>query len=77
MKLSPKLRQKLENLVWKHTHADFKGKMSDGTKCVLHNESKVTYGTESWPISRFSDEQLLNKLRKSIRDSFIASITNE
>lgn len=65
--LSPADRKKAEALLWKHTHADFKGKI-DGVKMVLHNESGITYGTESWPISKFTDAQLLSKLPRRIRD---------
>lgn len=61
-------RKKLEALVWKHTHADFKGK-TDGVKMVLHNEAGVTYGTESWPLSKFTDEQLIEKLPRKVRDA--------
>jgi hypothetical protein len=58
-------RPQLEALVWKHTHKDFRGKSDDGTKCVLHlNTDKG--GTESWPLSKFSDGQLIDKLPKAV-----------
>jgi hypothetical protein len=62
-------RKKLEALVWKHTHEDFKGKREDGTKCVLHMETGVTYGTESWSLSKFTDSQLIAKLPRSVREN--------
>lgn len=60
-------RKKLEALLWKHTHEDFKGKREDGIKCVLHNEAGVTYGTESWSLSSFTDAQIIAKLPQSVR----------
>jgi hypothetical protein len=60
-------RHKLEALVYRHTHRDFKGKMQDGTKTILHNESGVTYGTECWPLSKFTEQQLIGKLRAEVR----------
>lgn len=64
-----KRRAKLERLVWKHTHSDFRGKHADGTKHVLHNQEGVTYGTESWPLSKFTEEQLLNKIPRKVREA--------
>lgn len=67
IKTTHKARRKLlERLVWKHTHADFKGKIGD-VKHVLHNEHKGA-GTESWPLSSFSDRQLLEKLPRRVRE---------
>lgn len=56
-----KHRKLLESLVWRFTHADFKGTGSDGVRRVLHRNTK-TGGTESWPLSSFTDAELLSKL---------------
>lgn len=64
----PLSRKKLEALVYKNTHADYRGRREDGTRCVLHMETGVTHGTESWPLSKFTEDQLLAKLPKKIRD---------
>jgi hypothetical protein len=58
-----KARKKLENLLYRLTHRDYKGRNGDGTRSVLHNESGVTYGTESWPLSTFTDAQLTAALK--------------
>lgn len=55
----------MEALLWRVTHADYRGKLPDGTKCVLHMSAK-TYGTESWPLSTFSDAELIEKLGKRL-----------
>lgn len=60
-------RKRAESLLWRHTHTDFKGTRADGTRCVLHSESGVTQGTESWPLGCFSDAQLLAKLPRAVR----------
>lgn len=58
-------RKKLEALAWKHTHRDFKG-VTDGVKMRLHLNPK-TGGTESWPLSSFTDAELIEKLPSAIR----------
>lgn len=58
-------RAKLEALVWKHTHKDYKGKREDGTKVVLMNRG--ANGTCSEPLSALSEEELLDKLPAKIR----------
>jgi hypothetical protein len=60
-------REQLEALVWKHSHADFKG-VTDGVRYRLHLNEK-TGGTESWPLSTFTDEQLIEKLPSKVRES--------
>lgn len=62
-RMDPKARKKLEDLLYSLTHRDYKGRNGDGTRSVLHNESGVTYGTESWPLSTFTDAQLVSALR--------------
>lgn len=65
VKKSP--RAQLEALVWKHTHQDFKG-VIDGVRYRLHlNEKKG--GTESWPLSTFTNEQLIDKLPRKVRET--------
>lgn len=59
------LRAKLEALVWKHTHKDFKGKREDGTKVVLKLVDGV--GTCSVPLESLSEEDLLDALPAKIR----------
>lgn len=59
-------RKKLEALVWKHTHKDFKGKLPDGTKTVLFNSDKN--GTCLVTLAGLTDEQLIAKLPKKVRD---------
>lgn len=59
-------RKKLEALVWKHTHRDFKGKREDGTKCVLH--FSPSEGTCSVTLSSLSDSQLRDKLPRKVRE---------
>lgn len=67
-------RQQLEALVWKHTHRDFRGKREDGTKVILVNtgagpfRGQGSYGTESWPLSKLTDEQLCYQLPRSVRE---------
>jgi hypothetical protein len=60
-------RKKLEALVWKHTHSDFKGKALDGSKCVLHFVTNV--GTCSVAIKSFTDEELIAKLPARVRET--------
>lgn len=57
-------RAKLEALVWRSTHPDSRGVGDDGVRCVLHR-NPATGGTESWPLSSFTDEQLVEKLPQS------------
>lgn len=58
-------RKKLEALVWKHTHRDFKGTSADGTRTVLHYLSNV--GTCAVSLASLSDEELIAKLPLSLR----------
>jgi hypothetical protein len=59
-------RKKLEALLWKHTHRDYRLKRANGEKCVLHNE--VGHGTCLVPIASLTDEQVLEKLPKLVRE---------
>lgn len=59
--METKNRKKLEALLWRKTHRDYKGKLEDGTRTVLHMSAK-TYGTELWPLSHFTDEELVEKI---------------
>lgn len=61
-------RAQLEALVWKHTHRDFKG-VTDGVRYRLHLNTENGGGTESWPLSAFSNEQLVEKLPSKVRES--------
>lgn len=69
IKLTPAQRKKAESLLWKNKHRDFRGVM-DGVKNVLYLNPK-TGGTELWPISSFTDEQLINELPRSVREGFL------
>lgn len=59
-------RKKLEALVWRHTHRDFRGVGDDGVRRVLHL-NRATGGTESWPLSSFTDDELIAKLPQRVR----------
>lgn len=66
-------RAQLEALVWKHTHRDYRGKRDDGTKVINVNtgagpfRGQGSYGTESWPLSSLTNEQLCYQLPRSVR----------
>lgn len=62
-----KKRAKLERLVWKHKHSDFRGKREDGTKCVLKFVTGV--GTCSVEISSLTDEECLDMIPKKVREA--------
>lgn len=68
-------RKKLEALVWKNTHADFKGKRPDGTREVLCWVPSV--GTTCLPLSSFTDRELLEKLPRRVRDEVQLECTLE
>lgn len=56
-------RKKLESFAWRFTHANFKGKRADGTRCVLQlipNE-----GTCSVPLASLTIPQLMAKIPKA------------
>lgn len=59
-------RKNLEALVWRHTHRDFRGR-TDGVRHVL-TQNPTHGGTESWPLSAFTEEQLMTKLPRSERE---------
>lgn len=59
-------RSKLEGLVWKHTHPDYRAKNRAGENCVLH---LTVAGTTSAPLSSFSALELANKLPSKIREA--------
>lgn len=62
-----KRRAKLERLVWKHKHSDFRGKLEDGTKCVLKFVTGV--GTCSVAISSLTDAECLDMIPKKVREA--------
>lgn len=57
-------RARLEALVWKHTHRDFKGRITDGARTVLHLVPGS--GTCIVALAKLSDEELLGKLPASV-----------
>lgn len=59
--LAEQERRALEDRVWAHAHRDFRYARPDGTRWMLHYNQK-NCATESWPLTSFSDEQLLGKL---------------
>jgi hypothetical protein len=61
--MEAKTRKKLEKLLWKHTHKDFRGNLN-GIKTVLHFVHNV--GTCVIAISALTDEELLSKLPKKL-----------
>lgn len=62
-----KRRALLERLVWRHKHADFRGKAEDGTKMVLKFVTGV--GTCSVPISSLTDAECLDMIPKKVREA--------
>ena len=58
-------RKKLEALLYRSTYNDFKGKI-EGVKTVLHLNPS-TGGTEAWPLSTFTDAELIAKLPARVR----------
>jgi hypothetical protein len=61
--MEAKTRKKLEALLWKNTHKDFRGSI-DGEKNVLINRGGE--GTCLVPLSALTDEELLGKLPKRL-----------
>lgn len=61
-----KARKKLEALLWKHTHRDFRGKLDDGSKTVLMGTAQ---GTVSVCIAGMTDAEIIEKLPRSIRET--------
>ncbi len=63
----PLPRAKLEALLWRTTHRDFRGTISTAkdSRTVLHLNPK-TGGTELWNLCAFSDSELLEKLGKRV-----------
>lgn len=55
-----KYRKLLLTLVWRHTHKDFKGKFSDGTKTVL--KFVPSKGTCLVPLDSLTDQELFDKI---------------
>lgn len=62
-----KRRQRLEALVWKHKHPDYKGRREDGTKCVL--KLIPSDGTCSVAISSLTDGELVDMLPQKVREA--------
>lgn len=66
-------RARLEKLAWRHLHRDFKGVCGEysswpkGTKTILVNRQ----GTCLIRLSDATDRELLDKLPRSERDSFL------
>jgi hypothetical protein len=61
--MEPKTRKKLESLLWKYTHKDFRGSI-DGVKNVLVNRGRE--GTCLVPLSVLTDDELLGKIPKRL-----------
>ena len=58
-------KKKLERLVWKHKHRDYKGKDERGVKTVMHyGKGQVTYLVE---LSSLSEAELLEMLPSQVR----------
>lgn len=58
-------RSKLEALVWKHTHKDFRGKDDDGAKSILIFRTGI--GTCREYLTSLSDEDLWSKVPSAVR----------
>jgi hypothetical protein len=61
--MEAKTRKKLESLLWKNTHKDFRGSI-DGVKNVLVNRGSE--GTCLVPLSALTEEELLGKIPKRL-----------
>ena len=57
-------RKKLESLVYKHTHKDFKGKI-DGNRTILVGTPE---GTCLVFLSSLTDEQLWSRVPQKVKD---------
>lgn len=65
--MEPKARKKLESALYKHTHTDFKGRLPDGTRTVLHAVKGA--GTCLVAVKDLSDTELLAKTpRKALEE---------
>lgn len=62
-------RKKLESLVWKHTHKDFKGVWTseDGTKTKTVLHYVPAKGTCAVSLSSLTDEELYEKLPSKVK----------
>jgi hypothetical protein len=58
--VQPLNRKKLEALVWKHTHRDFKGRTPDGVRTVM--QLVPGQGTCIVALAKLSDDELVGKL---------------
>jgi hypothetical protein len=63
----PVTRKKLEQLVWTNTHRDFRGKLPDGTKTVLH--LMPAHGTCIVEVAGLTTDVLLGKLPSRVRST--------
>jgi hypothetical protein len=61
--MEPKTRKKLEALLWKNTHKDFRGSI-DGVKNVLVNRGAE--GTCLVSLDALTDQELLSKIPKRL-----------
>jgi len=64
-----KARKKLEALLWRHTHRDFRGKLDDGSKTVLMGTAQ---GTVLVCIARMTDAEITAKLPRAVREAVAA-----
>lgn len=60
-------RKKLEALVWRTKHPDFRGKREDGTKCILKFVSGV--GTSSVEVSSLTEAECIDAVPSKVRDA--------
>lgn len=60
-------RSKLEALVWKHTHRDYRGTDEAGNRSILHFVTNV--GTCSVTLASLSDAELFSKLPTKVREA--------
>lgn len=72
-----KRRKKLEKLVWKHTHKDYRGSVKDHKSILINGSLIGEVGTILVPLVSLTDQQLLNQLPASIREDFNASQNQE
>ena len=73
---NPVYRKKIEALVWKYSHPDFKSKRADGTKVVNHNEHDGR-GTMSVSLASLTVEALYRKLPNAVKDAIFAGDTED
>lgn len=69
--LQRKNRKKLEFLVWKYTHSDYKGKWSDGSKYIMRGKDG---GSHLFSLDLLTDDALIAALPERIRTPYLLGL---